>query len=104
MKTIRMSIALASMVGAASFFLVAPAATSASPGKGWDIFWGEPIATESSYERTVSAAPSQGFDLFNTGYGTKVGDFEHAYMGTSQGSAASSGWDIYNMREGDPVR
>jgi hypothetical protein len=105
MKTIRMSVVLASMVGAASLFLLVPASMSASPGMGWDLTFytgeGEPITAESSSYN--SPVPGQGFDLFNTGEGVKFEDFAPAYMGTSLGSEASGGWDIFRAREGDPL-
>ena len=104
MKTIRMSVVLASMAGAATLFLVVPVSMSASPGMGWEVFYtgeGEPITTEgSSYQ---SSAPGQGFDLFNTGDGVKVEDFSPAYIGTSLGSEASDGWDVFRVGEGDPL-
>jgi len=103
MKTIRMSFVLASLAGAASLLLVAPVSMSASPSEGWDdgyFYTGEPITAEtSSYQ---SAAP-QGFDLFNSGEGVKVEDFASAYMGTSMGSAASGGWDVFRIGDGDPL-
>jgi hypothetical protein len=100
MKTIRMSVVL----GAATLFLVVPVSMSASPGMGWEVLYtgeGEPITTEgSSYQ---SSAPGQGFDLFNSGEGVKVEDFSPAYIGTSLGSEASGGWDVFRVGEGDPL-
>lgn len=102
MKTIRMSVVLASMVGAATLLLVVPVSMSASPGSEWDVYFysGEPIMTRtSSYQ---SSAP-QGFDVFNVGDGVKVEDFQEAYMGTSMDSEASGGWDVLRAGEGDPL-
>jgi len=104
MKIIRMSFILASLVGAASLFLVVPVSMSATAGMGWEVFYtgeGEPITTESSSYQ--SAAPVQGFVLFNSGDGVKVEDFEPAYRGTSLGSEASSGWDTFRVGDGDPL-
>jgi hypothetical protein len=110
MKTIRMSVLLASMVGAATLFLAVPASMSATPGEGWDVFiyTGEPITTEAgSYMGTaLGSEPGYGFNLFNSGEGEKIEDFAQAYMGTSMGSEASGGWDLFNAGEregGDPL-
>ena len=105
MRTIRMSVALATMAGAASLFLVVPVSTSASPDMGWEVFYtgeGEPIS--SSYQRTAATGTEgQGFDLFNSGDGVKVEDFAPAYRGTSLGSEASGGWDVFRIGDGDPL-
>jgi hypothetical protein len=105
MKTVRMSRALAGMVGAASLFLVIPVSLSDSPGMGWDVFYtgeGEPISR--SYERApATGTEGQGFDLFHSGDGVKLDDFQNAYIGTSMGSEASDGWDVFRAGEGDPL-
>lgn len=105
MKTVRMSIILASMIGAATL-LLAPVAMSVTPGNGWDIFYtgdGEPISVSSYQGTSMGSASGQGFDLFNTGDGVKIESSASAYMGTSLGSKASSGWDIYHAGDGDPL-
>lgn len=94
------------MVGAASLFLVIPASVSATPGMGWDTFHytgeGEPIS--SAYQRsTPTGTEGKGFDVFNMGAGVKAEDFQKAYIGTSSGSNASGGWDVFRMRQGDPL-
>ncbi len=105
MKTIRMSRVLASMVGAASLFLITPASLADAPGMGWDVFYtgeGEPIS--GSYQRTSPAGTEgQGFDVFRAGDGVKIEDFQQAYVGTSMGSEASDGWDVFRAGEGDPL-
>lgn len=105
MKTIRMSVAIATMAGAASLFLMVPVSTSASPGMEWEVFYtgeGEPIS--SSYQRTAATgAEGQGFDLFYAGDGVKVEDFRQSYMGTSMGADASGGWDVFHIGDGDPL-
>jgi len=108
MKTIRMSSVLAGMVGAATLFLMAPVAMSASPGMEWDVtnYTGEgvPIAAESSSYRSSAPGQGSGFDLFNTGEGVKIEEFASAYMGTAMGSEASGGgWDVFRSGEGDPL-
>lgn len=107
MKTIRMSRVLASMVGAATLFLMVPVSMSASPGMGWDVIYtgeGESIPAESSSYRSSAPGQGSGFDLFNTGEGVKIADFESAYMGTAMGSEASGGgWDVFRSGEGDPL-
>lgn len=106
MKTIRMSVVLASMVGAATLLLAVPVSMSASPGSEWDDYFysgfysGEPITTRTS---SYQSSASQEFDVFNSGDGEKVEDFQKAYMGTSLGSEASAGWDIFRAGEGDPL-
>jgi hypothetical protein len=103
MKIIRMSFILASLVGAASLFLVVPVSMSATSDMGWEVFYtgdSEPITTESS---SYQSAAGQGFDLFNSGDGVKVEDFAPAYRGTSMGSDASSGWDPFRAGDGDPL-
>ena len=105
MKTIRMSRMLASMLGAASLFLVVPVSMSTTPGMGWDVFYtgeGEPITVESSSYQ--DAAAGQGFDLFNSGDGVKLEEFASAYRGTSLDSQASGGgWDVFRVGDGDPL-
>lgn len=110
MKTIRMSVVLASMVGAATLFLTVPAAMSASPDSAWDVFiyTGESATEGSSYMGTaMGSEPGYGFNLFNSGEGEKVEDFAQAYVGTSMGSEARGGWDLFNAREpgedGEPL-
>lgn len=65
MKTIRMSIAIASM------FLMVPASMAAEPGMSWDVFYtgeGEPISR--SYERSpATGTEGLGFDVFRVGEG-----------------------------------
>lgn len=105
MKTIRMSVVLASMLGAATL-LVVPVSMSASPGMGWEVFYtgeGEPITTEGSSYQSSAPGQGHGFDLFNSGEGVKVDDFSPAYIGTSLGSEASDGWDVFRVGEGDPL-
>lgn len=99
MKTVRVSVALASVAGA-TLFLVVPVSMSASPAWDGAFYTGEPITTETSSYR--SSAP-QGFDVFNAGDGVKVEDFQKAYMGTSMDSEASGGWDVLRAGEGDPL-
>ena len=105
MKTVRMSRVLAGMVGAASLFLVIPASLSDAPGMGWEVFYtgeGEPLSR--SYQRAAATGTEgQGFDLFHSGDGVKLEDFEQAYTGTSMGSQASDGWDVFRVGEGDPL-
>lgn len=108
MKTIRMSSVLASMIGAATLFLVVPVAVSASPGMGWDVTFytgeGESVTAESSSYQSSAPGQGSGFDLFNSGDGVKVENFASAYMGTSLGAEASGGgWDIFRAGEGDPL-
>jgi hypothetical protein len=104
MKTVRMSFMLASMVGAATLFLAVPVSMSATPGMGWDVFYtgeGERIST---YQMTpATGSEGQGFHQFNVGDGVKVEDFSKAYIGTSLGSEASDGWDVFRVGEGDPL-
>lgn len=99
MKTVRMSIAIASM------FLVVPASMAGEPGMGWDVFYtGEGERISRSYERTPgTGTEGLGFDVFNVGDGVKIDDFQQAYMGTSMGSEASDGWDVFRVGEGDPL-
>ena len=108
MKTIRMSSVLAGMLGAATLFLMVPLSMSASPGMGWDVTYytgeGEPITAESSSYRSSAPGQGSGFDLFNSGEGVRIADFESAYMGTAMGSEASGGgWDLFRSGEGDPL-
>lgn len=105
MKTVRMSPVLASMAGAATLFLAVPVSMSASPDTGWDVFYtGESEPISRSYQRaTPTGTEGQGFDVFNSGDGVKVEDFQKAYMGTSLGSEASGGWDVFRTGEGDPL-
>lgn len=104
MKTIRMSSVLAGMLGAATLLLMVSLSMSASPGMEWETYYtgeGEPITAESSSYR--SSAES-GFDLFNSGEGVRIADFESAYMGTAMGSEVSGGgWDLFRSGEGDPL-
>ena len=104
MKTVRISRVLASMVGAASLFLVVPVSQSATAG-GWEegIFYtGDRIS--SSYQAAPATGnEGKGFDLFRVGDGVRVSDFQKAYMGTSMGSAASDGWDVFHVGQGDPL-
>lgn len=99
MKTIRMSIAIAGM------FLLVPAAMAAEPGMGWDVFYtGEGETISRSYERSpATGTEGQGFDVFHAGDGVKIDDFQGRYMGTSMGSEASDGWDVFRVGEGDPL-
>ncbi len=102
MKTVRMSVALASMAGAALLVLAVPVTQAAT----WDNFYSnasKPLPSSSTQQIASTASPGQGFDIYNSGDGVKIGAHEQAYMGTSLGSAASSGWDIYQMGEGDRV-
>lgn len=102
MKTVRMSIALASMVGAATLFLVVPVSLSASPDSEWETFYtGE--HNKSGQRTPATGTEGQGFDVFNMGDGVKIEDFQKAYMGTSLGSEASDGWDVFRMGQGDPL-
>lgn len=104
MKTVRMSFMLASMAGAATLLLTAPASIAGTPGMGWDVFYtgeGERLGT---YQMTpATGTEGQGFDVFNVGDGVKVTDFSKAYIGTSLGSKASAGWDVFRTGEGDPL-
>ena len=105
MKTVRMSRALAGMVGAASLFLAVPASLAEYAGMGWDVFYtgeGEPIG--GSYQRTpATGTEGQGFDALRSGDGVKIEDFQKAYVGTSMGSEASDGWDAFRAGQGDPL-
>lgn len=106
MKTIRMSIMLASMVGAASLFAAIPVSMSASPG--WDtgdsVFYTGERELPGTYRFTPpTGSEGHGFDVFNSGEGLKIGDFAPAYMGTSLGLEASGGWDVFRVGEGDPL-
>lgn len=105
MKTVRMSFALASLVGAATMLLVIPSSMAATPGMGWGVFYtgeGEPIS--SSYQRaSATGAEGQAFDVFSMGDGVKIEDFQKAYTGTSLASGASAGWDVFRVGEGDPL-
>jgi hypothetical protein len=105
MKTVRISVVLASITGAASLLLAAPA-LSATPGMGWDVFYtGEGERIESSYDQAtgLSAVPGQGFDAFRSGDGVRISSFDKAYMGTSLGSAATAGWDTFRVGDGDAL-
>ncbi len=105
MKTVRMNLVLASLVGATSLFLAIPKSLSDTSGMGWDVFYtGEGDRVSSSYQRTpASGIEGQGFDVFNVGEGVKLQDFQNAYVGTSMGSGASDGWDVFRVGEGDPL-
>jgi hypothetical protein len=104
MKTIRMSRALASMVGAASLFLVIPAALSEEMNWETGFYTGERGPISRSYERTAATGTEgQGFDALRSGDGVKLEDFHKAYIGTSMGSEASDGWDVFRVGEGDPL-
>jgi hypothetical protein len=105
MKTIRMNVALASMMGAATL-LLAPVAMSE-----WDAFHsgqaefytGERELPGSYRMTAATGTEGQGFDVFHVGDGVKVDDFSKAYIGTSLGSEASDGWDVFRVGEGDPL-
>lgn len=107
MKTIRMSVVLAGMVGAATLFL-APISMSGTAGLGWSLSGSnteesEPISG-AYHVSTMASAPGLGFDVFIGVDGVKVEDFSSAYMGTSLGSEASgSGWDVFRIGDGDPL-
>jgi len=108
MKTIRMSSVLASMAGAATLLLMAPASMSASPGMGWDVTFytgeGEPITAESSSYQSSAPGQGSGFDLFHSGEGVTLESYASAYIGTSMASEASGGgWDVFRAGEGDPL-
>lgn len=103
MKTIRMSRVLASILGAGAL-LLGPVSMSASPGMGWDAFnSGDGERIGSSQMITPSGYEGQGFDLFHSGDGVTVENFMPAYRGTSLGSEASDGWDVFRVGEGDPL-
>lgn len=99
MKTVRMSRVVAGIVGAASLFLVIPVSLSG------DVFYrytGERVS--GSYQRAPeTGTEGKGFEVFNIGGGVKIDDFQKAYVGTSMGAAASDGWDIFHVRQGDPL-
>lgn len=105
MKTIRMSVALASMMGAAAL-LLAPVAMSEwdafHSGEG-EFYTGERILPGSYRMTPATGTEGQGFDAFRVGDGVKVDDFSKAYIGTSLGSEASDGWDVFRVGEGDPL-
>lgn len=107
MKTIRMSSVLAGMLGAATLLLMVPLSMSASPGMEWETYYtgeGEPITAESSSYRSSAPGQGSGFDLFSSGEGVRIADFESAYMGTAMGSEVSGGgWDLFRSGEGDPL-
>jgi len=103
MKTIRMSRVLASILGAGALVL-SPLSMSASAGMGWDAFnSGDGDRISSSGMATPSGYEGQGFDLFHSGDGVSVENFTPAYRGTSLGSEASDGWDVFRVGEGDPL-
>lgn len=103
MKTIRMSRMWASILGAGALAL-GPVALSASPGMGWDAFHsGDGEGITSSQMVTPSGYEGQGFDLFHSGDGVTYENFVPAYRGTSLGSEASDGWDVFRVGEGDPL-
>lgn len=106
MKTIRMSILLASMAGAASLFAAIPVSMSAS--SSWDsgesVFYTGERELPSTYRfMSPTGIEGRGFDVFNSGKGVKIEDFAPAYVGTSLGSGASDGWDVFRVGEGDPL-
>jgi hypothetical protein len=106
MKTVRMSVALATMVGAATLFL-APVSMSANwdafnSGEG-EFYTGERLLPSSYRMTPATGTEGQGFDVFHVGDGVKVDDFSKAYVGTSLGSEASDGWDVFRVGEGDPL-
>jgi hypothetical protein len=104
MKTVRISRALASMVGAASLFLVLPVALSEEMNWETGFYTGEGGSISRSYERTAATGiEGQGFDALRSGDGVKLEDFHKAYIGTSMGSEASDGWDVFRVGEGDPL-
>lgn len=102
--TVRISRLLASLVGVASL-LLAPVSMAE-----WDAFNSGQVEAytgerelPSTYRMTpATGAEGKGFDVFRIGDGVKVNDFERAYMGTS-GSAASDGWDVFHVGQGDPL-
>lgn len=71
---------------------------------GWDVFYtGEGESISRSYQRTSpTGTEGQGFDVFRSGDGVKIEDYQQAYVGTSMGSEASAGWDVFRAGEGDP--
>lgn len=102
--TIRISRLLAGLVGAASLLLapVSMAEWDAFSSGQAEFYTGE-RELPSSYRMTpATGTEGQGFDVFRTGDGLKVEDFERAYMGTS-GSEASDGWDVFHVGQGDPL-
>lgn len=103
MKTVRMSVALAGMAWAALLVLAVPVSQAAT----WDNFYSnasKPLPSSSTQQVASAASPGQGFDIYNTGSGARIERFEQqAYMGTSLGSEASHGWDVYQMGGGDRV-
>jgi hypothetical protein len=71
---------------------------------GWDVFYTGEGERPSTYQMApATGAEGRGFDLFNSGDGVKVEAFEKAYVGTSLGSKASDGWDVFRAGQGDPV-
>lgn len=98
MKTVRMNVALAA--GAAFLVLAAPVA------QAWDNFYSNAARPlpRTAQQVESATAPGQGFDIYNTRSGARIEGFaQQAYMGTSMGSSATHGWDIYQMRQGDRV-
>jgi hypothetical protein len=106
MKTIRMSILLASVVGAASLFAAIPVSMSASSSwaTGDSVFYTGERELPGTYRFTSpTGTEGQGFDVLNAGEGVKIEDFAPAYVGTSLGLEASDGWDVFRVGEGDPL-
>ena len=96
MKTIRMSVVLAGLLGAATLSMV-PAAMSGSASTGWDVFRagaGESLIVTSA----MGSEAGQGLDPFYSGDGVRIDDFAQAYMGTSQSDASGGGWDVFRSR------
>jgi hypothetical protein len=106
MKTIRMSVLLASMVGAVSLFAAIPVSMSASSSwaTGDSVFYTGERELPGTYRfMPPTGTEGYGFDVLNSGKGVKIEDFAPAYVGTSLGSGASDGWDVFRAGEGDPL-
>jgi hypothetical protein len=101
MKTVRMSRVLASIVGAASLVLMIPVSLSAT--SEWEVFYIGESNTVCESCLPATGDEGKGFDAFNSGDGVKVDDFHKAYIGTSMGSQASGGWDVFRIGDGDPL-
>jgi queuine/archaeosine tRNA-ribosyltransferase len=92
------------MVGAASLFLVIPVGLSEEMNWETGFYTGEGGSISRSYERAAATGTEgQGFDALRSGDGVKLEDFQKAYIGTSMGSEASDGWDVFRVGEGDPL-
>jgi hypothetical protein len=97
------------MAGAASLFAAVPVSMSASPE--WDgfntgegvVYTGERKLVGTYRITPPTGTEGQGFDAFRSGDGVKIEDFAPAYVGTSLGSDASGGWDVFRAGEGDPL-